>query len=144
MGQIILEDEAAVSQLILLEQDEEEETTRMLFLDSELNSTHTRYDNIVASGSIEERHRQWTIYSSTALVVAAFILLVLTTILVNRGVRQQPFNLFLIFLMIPDFVFSFLCGINCAINAANGGYKSDAWCKFQSFYCVWGIGMYSV
>jgi hypothetical protein len=116
------------------------------FRDSDLlNSTHNnRYDNFVASGSNEERHRQWIIYSSIALVVAAFVLLVLISILVNRGVRRQPFNLFLIFLMIPDFVFSFLCGINCALNAAHGDYISEKWCRFQAFYCVWGIGVYNL
>jgi hypothetical protein len=141
----MLEEEAAVvsHQRFHDEEEEQKDMNRSLLLDSELNSTHTRYDNIVAGGSMKERHRQWIIYSSTALVVAAFVLVVLTSIVVKRSVRRQPFNLFLIFLMIPDFVFSFLCGVNCAINATNGGYKSEAWCKFQSFYCVWGIGVYS-
>ena len=46
----------------------------------------------------------------------------------------------LVFLIIPDLVFSFFCGVTCALNAANGDYVSAGWCRFQVVYCVWGIG----
>jgi hypothetical protein len=79
--------EAAQSFVEEEEDDEEEDSPHLLqFRDSELNSTHnSRSDNFVAGGSNEERERQWIIYSSIALAVAAFVVVVLTSILVNRA-----------------------------------------------------------
>ena len=110
------------------------------FRDSELNANNTRYDNYVAGGSDRERYIQWTVYSSIALSGTAFCLLVFVSILRKPSVRRKPFNLYLVFLIIPDLVFSFFCGVNCAVNAARGDYASEGWCRFQVFYCVWGIG----
>ena len=120
--------------------DDDDAPHVLRYRDAELDSSDSRYNNIVAGGSDEQRKRQWIIYSSVALVVAAFVLVVMIAILRKPVVRKRPFNLFLIFLMIPDFVFSFFCGINCALNAVKGDYVSEAWCHFQVFYCVWGIG----
>ena len=110
------------------------------FRENELNATHTRYDIFVAGGSDRDRIVQWTVYASIALTAALVALLVLVAILRKPAVRRQSFNLFLVFLIIPDLVFSFFCGVNCALNAAHGDYVSAAWCRFQVFYCVWGIG----
>lgn len=41
---------------------------------------------------------------------------------------------------IPDFLFSFLCAINCALNVSAGSYISEAWCWFQSYYVIFSIG----
>ena len=41
--------------------------------------------------------------------------------------------------MIPDVVFSGLCGITCLLNFLHGDFISERWCKFQSVYAVFGI-----
>lgn len=113
---------------------------QLRFRESDLNETNTRYDNIVAGGSDQERFIQWTVYATIALLAATVALLVLMAILRKTNVRRQSFNLFLVFLIVPDLVFSIFCGVNCALNAAHGDYISASWCRFQAFYCVWGIG----
>ena len=112
----------------------------MKFSEDELDETNTRYDGYAAGGSDHDRHVQWIVFASISLAVSAFVLLVLTSILTKKSVRRNPFNLFLVFLMVPDLVFSLVCGINCSLNAARGGYVSANWCRFQVVYCIWGIG----
>lgn len=108
--------------------------------EADLNSTNSRYDNIVAGASDHNRVIQWAVYSAISLTVAMFVLVVFLSILSNRKVRRRPFNLYLVYLIVPDLVFSLFCGVNCAISAARGDYASAAWCRFQGIYCVWGIG----
>lgn len=120
--------------------DDDYDIHELRFRESELTSNHTRYDNTVAGGSDQTRFVQWVVYSTISLSVAAFVLLVLLGVLSNQRVRSRPFNLYLVFLMVPDLVFSLFCGINCALNAAKGDYVSAAWCRFQVVYAVWGIG----
>ena len=112
----------------------------MKFNEDELDETNTRYDRYSAGGSDHDRHVQWIIFASISLGVSAFVLLVLSAILTKKSVRRNVFNLYLVFLMIPDLVFSLMCGINCSLNAARGEYVSANWCRFQVVYCVWGIG----
>merc|ERR1711976_1090557 len=69
-----------------------------------------------------------------------FSFFVCMSITVDEKVRSKPFNLYLIYLMIPDFTFSLLCAITCLLNALNGGFYSHAMCNFQQLYVVFGIG----
>jgi hypothetical protein len=61
-------------------------------------------------------------------------------ILSSRKARRNPFNIYLLYLMIPDFMFSLLCGITCTLNAVKGEYWSSWMCSFQQWYVVFGIG----
>ena len=82
------------------------EIHELQFLETELTANNTRYDNLVAGGSDGTRFLQWTVYASISLVVAAFVSIVLLSILCHRSVLRKTFNLYLVFLMIPDLVFS--------------------------------------
>ena len=42
--------------------------------------------------------------------------------------------------MVPDAVYSLLCGVVCALNALNGAYWSTGMCNFQQLFIVWGVG----
>lgn len=106
----------------------------------DLNENSTRYDRIVAAPSDEALFRMWVIWSVLNYVVSAFVFIVFFGILSDRKARRSPFNLYLIFLMIPDILFAFTCAITCTLNAIVGHFYSVPVCKFQSFYVVFGIG----
>jgi hypothetical protein len=105
-----------------------------------LNENSTRYDRLVAAPSDERLVMYWFSWGSLALLVGLFSLSVLLGILSSRKVRRKPFNLYLLYLLIPDFFFSIFCGITCLLNALNGAYWSKWMCNFQQFYVVFGIG----
>ena len=100
---------------------------------SDMNSTNTRFDKILAAGSQRARIMTWWFYAVISMMVSAFVLVLLLSILVKRKVRSNPFNLFLVFLIIPDFVLSFVCGITCILNIRSRDYVSEAWCYGQAF-----------
>ena len=53
--------------------------------------------------------------------------------------RKSPFNLYLVFLMIPDVVFTGFCGMICFMNADNGSYYSQNICYFQAWVVIFGF-----
>ena len=109
--------------------------------ESELDANSTRYEIGLAAPCDEELVRYWYSWSAIALASGIFILTIfLSLIMASPKVRRQSFNLYLLYLMIPDFSFSLLCGITCLMNAIHGSYWSHGMCNFQQWYCVWGIG----
>ena len=106
-------------------------------LDSE---DSTRYDKNLAAPSNETLKVYWMIWSTIALLSGIFTFTVFLGIITSRKAKKQTFNVFLIYLMIPDFTFSILCGITCLLNFIKGEYYSHVMCNIQQFYCVWGIG----
>jgi hypothetical protein len=106
----------------------------------ELNDNSTRYEKFLAAPSDETLHQMWSAWAGITLVVGVFSLVVFLGILSSRRARSNSFNLYLLFLMFPDIVFSICCGITCTLNAINGEYWSHWMCNFQQFYCVFGIG----
>ena len=57
----------------------------------------------------------------------------------NRRAQARPFNVYLLFLMIPDLQMNLFCALTCFLNAIHGRYVSEAFCKFQSFYIIFGV-----
>lgn len=106
----------------------------------ELNELSSRYDHIVAAPPDEDLVKYWYIWTVLASACGIFSFVVFLSILTNRKVLKKPFNLYLIYLMIPDFTFSLLCALTCLLNALNGAYWSHWMCNFQQFYVVFGIG----
>ncbi|GAX26780.1 hypothetical protein FisN_9Lh045 [Fistulifera solaris] len=98
------------------------------------------YDHLVAAGPDSDRMLQWSVWVMVASGVAIFVASVLMSMLCNKRIRKSGFNLYLVFLMIPDFLFSFLCSVNCGLNVSAGSYISEAWCWFQTFYVTFSIG----
>lgn len=106
----------------------------------DLDEASTRYEHSVALPSESTVFVGLTVYAAIALAVSVVLLIQILSILTTARVRDKAFNLYLLFLVIPDFVFSFLCGLTCALNAAAGGHYTSHWmCEFQSFYTIFGF-----
>jgi len=104
-----------------------------------MNETTTRYERLQAAPSDDDLVLMWSLWMVICTVVAISIALVLISVLLDSTTRSNPFNLFLLFLMVPDFLFSGLCAITCLLNASAGHYWSGAMCQFQAFYVIFGI-----
>lgn len=75
-----------------------------------------------------------------ATVMGIFSFSIFVAIATKRKVRRNPFNLYLLYLAVPDFIFSLSCGVTCLLNALNQEYWSSWMCSFQQWYMVFGIG----
>ena len=106
----------------------------------QLNASSTSADHVGAAPSNKSLFFMWLFWALIAAIAAVLTIIVFTGILRSRRVRSKSFNLYLVFLMIPDIIFSFFCSISCIKNMAVGRYNSAGWCQFQSIYCVFGIG----
>jgi len=106
----------------------------------ELNSSSTYFDRMAAAPSDKVLHVMWMGWAIIAGIVTIITIIVFIGILRSRRTRRKAFNLYLVFLMIPDLTFSFFCTVNCILNMVVGHYISAGWCQFQSIYCVFGIG----
>mmetsp|Transcript_7839 Transcript_7839/g.17550 ORF Transcript_7839/g.17550 Transcript_7839/m.17550 type:complete len:440 (-) Transcript_7839:1698-3017(-) len=105
----------------------------------ELTSNSTRYDRARAAPSDEEMRTVWTVWSASFFVYATFNIIVFAGIAASRKTRRRPFNLYLLFLMIPDIMYTLFCAFQCAFLAANTGFVTPSDCQWQSFYLVFGL-----
>jgi len=105
----------------------------------ELNESHDRFDYKQAWPSNSTLHLQFSLLAAVNAIVAVACLVLILSILRYRKVRKNPFNLYILFVTLPDFWSSALCLLTCAMSAANHGYYSEAMCGFQSFYLVFGF-----
>ncbi|CAJ1947289.1 unnamed protein product [Cylindrotheca closterium] len=106
----------------------------------ELNENSTRYDLAVAAPPDETLVDYWYAWAIITFLSGMFSFVVFLGVVSSRKTRRQPFNLYLIYLMVPDFLFSLLCAMTCLMNAIHGSYWSHWMCNFQQFYVVFGFG----
>ena len=79
----------------------------------------------------------WTVASGVAAVAS---LTIIAGILRSTKARGNVFNLLIVFLCVPDFVFSLLCGVTCALSyMADEYYAGSLGCKWQAFYVIFGF-----
>lgn len=52
---------------------------------------------------------------------------------------NSPFNWYLLFISIPDFLAAFFCFWTCVLSIQKGEYFGEAMCGFQSFYLTWAF-----
>jgi len=107
-----------------------------------LPSNPTRHELFRALPSGDTLHIMWTGWAIVAFVSAFASALIFLVILTAPAVRSNVFNLYLAALVLPDFFFSFCCGITCTINAAAPqlGINHVPWmCELQSVYCIFGF-----
>jgi len=112
---------------------------------SDLNYTDaSHYDWLVAAPSDDVLMEAWYIFSISSLVTSLSCLVLIVTILASPKLRSRTFNVYILFLTIPDFFFSFMCSITCFLNIKVGKFYSDFGCQFQSWYCAfsWSASMW--
>jgi hypothetical protein len=102
----------------------------------ELTSNSTRYDQSVAAPSDEEMHVMWSMWSAIFFLYSTVVVTVFLGVIFSRRVRENSFNVYLVYLMLPDVIHALTCAIQCACLAYFGGYRSSAACRFQSIYLV--------
>jgi len=105
----------------------------------ELNSNSTRYDRARAAPSDEAMRNAWTVWSISFFLFAAFNIIVFAGIVASRKTRRRPFNLYLLYLMLPDIMYTLFCAIQCATLVVNTGFATPSDCHWQSFYLVFGL-----
>lgn len=103
------------------------------------NATHYE-KNFGAAPGDEEMLKMWTAWYITTYLFAIYTTSVLVAILFTKSVRKRPFNLFLVYLMIPDTLVLWFCGTSCLLNALAGQFTSMGHCKFQAFYLTVTVG----
>jgi hypothetical protein len=82
----------------------------------------------------------WVAWAALSLTTAAVCLWLMLTILLNRKLRANSFNQFVIGLVFPDFAFAFLCGVTCWRNAAVGHYfGAQGRCLYQGVFVCFGF-----
>ena len=106
----------------------------------EINDNSTRYDKLVAAPSNDDMVKMWLSWAGIMALVSVFTLMVFIGVLSDKTTRSKPFNLYLIYLMVPDMLMSIPCGITCFLNGLAGKFTTEFACKAQSFYFIFGIG----
>ena len=100
----------------------------------------TRWSVMVTRMPPETMRVYWLIWMFVALLSSAASFVVIAVIARRPRLHSQPFNMFVVGLVIPDFVFSFSCSITCLLNYLNGGwFGGTRACDWQSLYCVFGF-----
>ena len=105
----------------------------------ELNDNSTRYDRLEAAPSDHDLFIMWSLWVVISGLIGIFIGTVMLSILLDAKARKNPFNLYLFYLMVPDFIFSACCALTCLLNALEGSFWSVFMCQFQSFYLSFGV-----
>ena len=105
----------------------------------EVNETHTRFDYYQAVPSDQALRVQFIILATINCLVAITTFVVICSILSSKELRINPFNWYLVFIFVPDFVMSSLCIFGCAFSATISRFYSEWMCSFQSMYLVFGL-----
>lgn len=105
----------------------------------EVTSNTTRYEKLLAAPSDEALRIMWSGWAAVGGVLCVFVVVVFLSILFSPKARENPFNVYICGLMVPDIVFGILCSVTCALNASKGEYFAEWMCRFQSFYTVWSV-----
>jgi hypothetical protein len=94
---------------------------------------------LLAAPSDEQLTKYWSSWVGISLFGGLFVACILLPFVLSKNVRSRSFNLYLIYLMIPDAVYSILWGIVCMLHAINKSQVAEL-CNFQMLFIVWGVG----
>jgi len=105
----------------------------------ELNENSTHYDALVAAPSDRDLITFWSGWAGIMLTTAVLCTAIWIPLTFSKRIKKNPFNLYLIFLLTPDMIVAWICGITCLRNALAGKFTSTFACQFQSFYMIASI-----
>eukprot|EP00522_Entomoneis_paludosa_P008699 CAMPEP_0172443848 /NCGR_PEP_ID=MMETSP1065-20121228/4037_1 /TAXON_ID=265537 /ORGANISM="Amphiprora paludosa, Strain CCMP125" /LENGTH=475 /DNA_ID=CAMNT_0013194207 /DNA_START=162 /DNA_END=1589 /DNA_ORIENTATION=- len=94
----------------------------------------SRFDYPRVSSSPDDLHVQFAILGTINILVALASGLLILSILRSKTLRQKPFDLYLLFIAIPDFISGFSCMLTCLLSVKGKEYVGEAMCGYQSFY----------
>ena len=80
----------------------------------------------------------WSLEVAILTFTTSFILVVFASIALSKKARSTPFNVYILFLSFPDFVYSGLCLITCLLCAIRRDYYDMIMCRAQSAYMIFG------
>lgn len=100
---------------------------------------YDKYDTLVARVDPDTARAMWITWGLTALLSTLLTFLVFFAIIIHKRVRQAPFNVYLIALMLPDMYYNGSCAVQCIWNVRVGHMKSVTWCHWQSHVVMFGI-----
>lgn len=106
----------------------------------DINENSTHYDQLVAAPSDSDLFKMWSSWAALTFLTGIITTAVLIPVVTSKKAMRNPFNLYLVFLMLPDACVAFACALSCTTNAMAGHFTSDWGCYLQSFYLVFSIG----
>jgi hypothetical protein len=82
----------------------------------------------------------WWLTGSVCLVVTIFITIVLLAVLKSKPAMKFGFNVYLVALMIPDWIHTSQSALIWYLSAMSGRYIGQAACYYQSWFTYFGLG----
>ena len=92
---------------------------------ADLLQNASRYEWNRAKADPATLHRIWFSWMVASVVAALASVTIIAGILNSRAARSNVFNLLLVFLCLPDFVFSSLCGVTCTLSWSTGVHPCE-------------------
>ena len=89
---------------------------------------------MVAAPSDQDIQMMWLFLGIAVGIVAVFVGAIFLALVTDRYMRRSPFNVYLLFLIFPDFLFSFACTFTCLRSFFAGHYLSLTECHWQTWY----------
>ncbi|CAJ1947791.1 unnamed protein product [Cylindrotheca closterium] len=121
------------------ENDETHNPLHIELRDWELGPNNTIFDNLKAAPSDKDLLWQWGLLVGLSVFALVAILIVFLAILQDRKCRKNSFNVYILFLMVPDILFTGLGIMTTSLNIANGSFYSWGHCHLQSYYSVFTV-----
>jgi hypothetical protein len=104
----------------------------------DLDDASTTFERSIAAPSDETIRVMWLGLTFVGLIDSLFVAIVFFGIMSSKKVRNSPFNMYLLFLMFPDFIYGFFCFVTCIMNYVKGEYWGPGMCYWQAMYLVFG------
>ena len=105
----------------------------------ELDANSTFFERAVAAPSDEVLHVMWSLEVAMLVIPTIFIAIVFASIALSVKARSSPFNVYILFLSIPDWLQSILCLMTCVMCVIKNDYYSMIMCRAQSAYNTFTI-----
>jgi len=106
---------------------------------SEIPANASHYEWMRGMPDVADMQFMWASWSAVSFVAAASSAAIFVGVLSSPKARASSFNLYLVMLTVPDFVFSINCAVTCALNFSSRFYISVQMCHWQAWYLTFGI-----
>jgi hypothetical protein len=110
-------------------------------IEKDLLSNATLFDRMVANPSTDVLRWIWLVWAIITVLCCIVSLTIMAGIALSKTARKNAFNQIVVFICLPDFIFSFSCMLTCFFNYFHGKYYygGDLMCEIQQIYTTFGI-----